>query len=129
MTFAISPYNKQKILIVDDDRYTRLTLEDVLQREGFNTFGLPDGNQVAEIVMNELIDLVLLDLNLPDRDGIEVLREIRYMWSQLPVIMITASRAPDLFHALMELNVFSLLPKPIDIALLRHAVRHALFKL
>ncbi|MDI6783356.1 MAG: response regulator [bacterium] len=127
MTFAISPYTRRKVLIVDDDRYTRLTLEDFLQHEGFYTLGVPDGYQVTEIVLNELIDLVLLDMNLPGRDGIQILREIKYLRAALPVIMITGSRAPDLFYELIELDAFSLLPKPVDISLLRQAVQHALF--
>jgi two-component system response regulator (stage 0 sporulation protein F) len=128
MTFAISPYTKRKVLVVEDDRNSRLTLEDFLQHEGFYTFGVPDGYHVPEIVLNELIDLVLLDINLPGRDGIQILREIRYLRSALPVIMITGAKSPDLFHELIELDAFSLLPKPVDILLLRQVVREALFR-
>ena len=128
MTFAVSPYSKRKVLIVDDDRYTRLALEDFLQQEGFYTFGIPDGFKATEIVLHELIDLVLLDMNLPGRSGVEILREIRYVRSQLPVIMITGTRTPDLLHEISELDAFSLVPKPVNILLLRQIVYNALYR-
>jgi two-component system, OmpR family, response regulator BaeR len=78
-----------KILIVEDEPKLATLLSDYLVASGFETSCLGDGTGVAKWVQEGKPDLVLLDLMLPGRDGVEVCREIR-MFSHVPIIMVTA---------------------------------------
>jgi len=115
------------ILVVDDDEPTRVTLQDLLEHDGYNAMGAPDGFLAARIVRQESIDLVFLDVDMPGRSGIDVLREIRIINELLPVIMLTGTSDTDIFQWALEAGAFSLLPKPVDIGQIRLTVQHALF--
>jgi two-component system phosphate regulon response regulator OmpR len=77
------------VLIVDDDHKLQKLLKEYLENNGFRVLGLPDGSQVLETIRRESPDLVILDIMLPGKDGLEILKEIRRAFD-LPVIMLTA---------------------------------------
>ncbi len=77
-----------KILIIDDDAGYLEQVEKILSRE-FEVLKAVNGSKGLEIVSNERVDLVLLDLYLPDMSGIEVLKKIRSIEPFLPVLIIT----------------------------------------
>ncbi|HUQ38589.1 MAG TPA: response regulator transcription factor [Acidimicrobiales bacterium] len=77
-----------RILIVEDEPEIAAVLEKGFRGEGFTTTTVGDGESVAALVADH--DLVLLDLGLPGRDGLEVLSDIRARDSQIPVIILTA---------------------------------------
>lgn len=78
-----------RILIVEDDREIAQLVRDYLERASFDTSWAGDGEQALEQVRNGSPDLILLDLGLPKRDGLDVIREIRKS-AQTPVVMLTA---------------------------------------
>ena len=78
------------ILVVDDDRRIREVLTDVLHKSGYQTVVAATGSAALETFRRELVDAVLLDMLLPDIDGMEVLREIRRVGPEVPVLMVTA---------------------------------------
>lgn len=79
-----------KILIADDDDLLRELLRDILEREGYEVLEAKDGIQALEYYQNTLdLDLVILDIMMPGRDGMAVLKEIHHH-SDIPVIMLTA---------------------------------------
>ncbi|MCI9889648.1 response regulator transcription factor [Micrococcales bacterium 31B] len=91
---------KGRILVVDDDAPLAEMIEIVLQGEGYETSQCGDGNQALGDFRAEHPDLVLLDLMLPGKDGIEVCRSIRSE-SSVPIIMLTAkSDTIDIVHGL-----------------------------
>ena len=77
------------ILIVEDEAKIAALLRDYLELDGFRTHWLANGSDVQQYVMTERPDLVLLDLMLPGKDGVNVCRELRDA-SQVPIIMLTA---------------------------------------
>ncbi len=81
--------NAPLILIVEDETKLARLLEEYLQQSGFRTDHLERGDQVIPRVRKQPPDLILLDLMLPGRDGMEVCRELR-QFSRVPVIMTTA---------------------------------------
>ncbi len=81
--------NEPLILIVEDETKLARLLEEYLQQSGFRTQCLERGDQVIPRVRKQPPDLILLDLMLPGRDGMEVCRELR-QFSRVPVIMATA---------------------------------------
>ncbi len=80
---------RDRILIVDDDPEIRRLLVDYLTKQGFEAWPARDGRQMREMLDRHAIDLVVLDLNLPDTDGLMLCRDLRAR-SNLPVVMLTA---------------------------------------
>jgi two-component system response regulator QseB len=79
-----------RVLLVEDDRMIAKGLETALRQEGYAVDAMGDGRRPAEALRTSRFDLVLLDLGLPQRDGIEVLRELRTRGDSTPVIIVTA---------------------------------------
>lgn len=77
------------ILIVDDDIEILKLLKKILEPKGWHIFTVPTGASALAIAEKEKIDLILLDIRLPDKSGIEVLKEIKEQSPGIPVVMIT----------------------------------------
>ncbi|OTA14794.1 DNA-binding transcriptional regulator CpxR [Xenorhabdus vietnamensis] len=102
-----------KILLVDDDRELTSLLEELLKMEGFNVVSAHDGEQALQYI-DSSIDLLLLDIMMPRKNGIEMLKELRQSNQQIPVIMLTA-RGSDLDRVLgLELGADDYLSKPFN---------------
>jgi two-component system, OmpR family, catabolic regulation response regulator CreB len=84
--------NKPTILIVDDEPAIRDSIQFVLESEGFSTLQLPTGGEVLSVLSARRVDLVVLDVGLPDVSGFDVLKEIR-RHGATPVILLTARNA------------------------------------
>ena len=80
---------ERKILVVDDEKPIADILQFNLKKEGFEVYCSYDGNDALEKVEEIKPDLILLDIMLPQRDGIEVCREVRKKYD-MPIIMLTA---------------------------------------
>jgi two-component system response regulator ResD len=80
---------KQTVLIVDDELRIRKLVADFLVREGYNILEADNGRSALEILAEDKVDLVILDVMMPEHDGWTVCREIRKT-SNIPVIMLTA---------------------------------------
>jgi two-component system, OmpR family, response regulator BaeR len=77
------------VLIVEDEEDLARLLADYLERSGFETACLADGDDVLPWIRGKIPDLILLGLTLPNRDGFSICREIRY-FSAVPIIMVSA---------------------------------------
>lgn len=87
---AINHHNSPgTILIVEDEPKLAALLSDYLRKEGYQTSVIADGLQVVDAVRANTPDLILLDLMLPGRDGVEICRDLR-SFSQVPIVMVTA---------------------------------------
>lgn len=84
-----------KILIVDDDRTLSDLVAFTLRREGFETLQAKDGEVALQRWREEAPDLIVLDVNLPKRDGFEVCRTIRRQQDDVPIIMLTVRDEED----------------------------------
>lgn len=114
------------LLIVEDDPAIREGLELTLGLEGYQTLAVIDGDQALLRLARERVDLVLLDVMLPGRNGFEVLREIRKSRRDLPVILLTA-RTDEADKVLgLELGADDYVTKPFGLAELRARIRVAL---
>jgi two-component system phosphate regulon response regulator OmpR len=102
-----------RVLIIDDDEKLCRLLGEYLEDHGFRTTCMADGNSVLDALSADEPDLVILDIMLPDKDGLEVLKEIRRD-HRLPVIMLTA-RGDDTDRIVgLELGADDYLPKPFN---------------
>lgn len=80
----------KRILIVEDEASIALALNDDLQREGYATVVVSDGEAAARAALSQTFDLILLDVMLPGKDGFEVCREIRQAGLKMPIVLLTA---------------------------------------
>lgn len=102
-----------KILIVEDEPKLAELMRDYLQQSGFATECLHEGGSVLPRVREEMPDLILLDLMLPGKDGLEICKEIR-SFSSVPVIMVTA-RVEEIDRLLgLELGADDYICKPFS---------------
>jgi len=92
-SIAIQNYPKPHILIVDDDKEIRTLLSDILEKNELIIFQASQGTEMRDILKSKKIDLMILDINLPDEDGISLCKEVRSS-SSLPIIMLTAKTSP-----------------------------------
>lgn len=80
---------KSSILIVEDESYIKKVLETALAAGGYRTISAVTGAQARSAISSHMPDMVLLDLGLPDMDGVKLLKELR-QWSAMPVIVVSA---------------------------------------
>jgi two-component system response regulator PilR (NtrC family) len=100
------------ILIVDDEEVLQDVLTVLLRREGHRTFSAYSGEEGLEVLEREEVDLVLLDLMLPGMHGMEVLREIRRLYPDQVVVVITAFSSIESAIEAMREGAFHYIPKP-----------------
>jgi two-component system, sensor histidine kinase and response regulator len=106
----------KRILIVDDDASNRFLMEQILKRGGFESESLDSGFRAVETAREIHPDLILLDIMMPDRDGLSVLRELKGgpETVQIPVIMVTARDDSELLATALEAGAADYVRKPLD---------------
>lgn len=83
-----------RILVVDDDRNTRLLMQAILESEHYTVALAEDGVQAMALLEKEHVDLVVLDVMMPRMNGYEFTRELRAAHSELPILMVSARQMP-----------------------------------
>lgn len=108
---------RRTVLIVDDDPPIREMLTDFLKEEGYETLVATDGAGALDALRqsSERIDLALLDMRLPDVQGLEILRAVAEKGMELPVIVMTAHGTSSTAIHSMQLGAYDYLTKPIDL--------------
>src|SRR6266567_2377588 len=124
-----APLMTQTILIVDDDPVQRRLLESCISRSGQQTLTAPGGGPALELLLSpkgEQISLVLLDLMMPDVDGIQVLAKLRPSNPDLPVIVLTAKGGIDSAVEAMRAGANDFLVKPASPERIAISIRNQL---
>jgi DNA-binding response OmpR family regulator len=103
-----------KILIADDDAHIRELIALFLRNEGFEILEARDGEEAQTIWENNQIDMVILDIMMPQVDGWELCREIRRIDSNIPILMVTAKGEPRQKVKGFQLGTDDYLTKPFD---------------
>jgi two-component system phosphate regulon response regulator OmpR len=102
------------LLLVDDDLRLRALLETYLKREGFQVALAGNSRQMERVLSESPVDLMVLDLMLPDRSGLEICRDLRAAGNTLPIVMLTA-KGDDVDRILgLEIGADDYLPKPCN---------------
>lgn len=104
----------RKILVVDDTRNVQLLISDFLISQDFEVLLASDGEEALEIIRNSAVDLILLDIMMPNMDGYQFISHLRKE-SSLPVIMITAKQQEaDIIHG-FDLGADDYITKPFKL--------------
>lgn len=115
----------QTLLFIEDDRDIRAALRLALEDEGYKVLESPDGQSGLKSFASETVDLVLLDLRLPDMSGFDVCRELRSK-SLVPIIMVTAQTDTHDLVAGLEAGADDYVTKPVVAKELAARIRAAL---
>ena len=114
------------IAVVDDEVKIRDMVKTYLQSEGFETLEAEDGTAAVQLVENHEVDLMLLDVMMPQKDGFQTLRDIRLKQKKLPVIMLTA-KSEEIDKLLgLEMGADDYITKPFSIRELAARIRAVL---
>ncbi|HUU96102.1 MAG TPA: response regulator [Phycisphaerae bacterium] len=116
------------ILVVDDEENILTLFEDELNDAGYRVTTAGTGEQALQAIKDEVPDLVILDIRMPDMHGLEVLSHIREDHKDLPVIMCTAVHGLKDDYTVWDARVAGYLTKPIDLDDLVYKVQEVLEK-
>ena len=111
-----------KILVVDDDPEVRMATRDFLASKGHDVTLAEDGVQALKLLASVKPDVVLLDVAMPEMDGMEALRRIVASYPNLPVIMVTANADIEITSKVLQLGAADYVPKPFDLDYLDQAI-------
>ena len=111
-----------RVLVVDDDTEVRLILREFLTGRGYEVTVAEGGAEAIAALEKERPDVVLLDVAMPEMDGVETLKRIVALRPTLPVIMVTANADIVVTAKLLALGAADYIPKPFDLEYLDQAV-------
>ncbi len=112
-----------RILVIEDDETLGHALREFLSQQGYAVDWLQEGSRVVDTVVGQHYDLLLLDLNLPDKSGLDVLRELRAASETLPVLILTARDGVEDRVAGLDGGADDYVTKPFELAELAARVR------
>jgi len=124
---ADSGQNKHyRVLVADDHKSTRIVLNHFLKKMGYLPIEAVDGNECVSILEKERIDILLLDINMPNKDGTDVMHYLQKKGITIPVIMITALDDIPNTVKFIKMGAYEYLTKPLDFDRLQIVMRNAI---
>ena len=112
-----------KILVVDDDPEVRMATRDFLSSKGYEVAVAEGGREALRLLAASPVDVVLLDVAMPDMDGLETLKRIVSAHPNVPVIMVTGNADIEITSKVLQLGAADYVPKPFDLDYLNQAIR------
>ncbi len=103
-----------RILVVDDDKNTRILLRAVLEGDNYTVLTASNGEEALTVLDNNHIDLVILDIMMPKMDGYEFTKTLRQSNNNLPILMVSAKQLPADKHKGFLVGTDDYMTKPID---------------
>ena len=118
--------NEAKVLVVEDESRLRDLLTRALTGWGFQTSVARSGEEASRLAESQPVDIAILDLNLPGKDGLETLRKLRERMPHLQAIVLTGFASIDSAKQAVHLDVVEFLTKPCHLGELEQALDRAL---
>ena len=117
---------QKRILIVDDEKLVRWALTKKCAEFGYQTLEVENGEEAIRALQSESVDLVLLDVHLPDQSGIQILEKLKQAGETRGIIMMTADPQLDDVKAALRLGAYDFVSKPINFEELKVTLQNAL---
>jgi two-component system, response regulator PdtaR len=114
------------VLVTDDDKGSRDAIASVLINRGFVAQTAESGEDAIDIVRMNTIDLLVFDQNMPRMTGIEAIQQVRAFNAIVPALLVTSDASQDVLRLASLVQVYSVLPKPVNANILLHMLRRAL---
>jgi DNA-binding NtrC family response regulator len=118
----------ETILIVDDDIDVQRKLSLTLRKQGYIPKSVSAGPLAIKIIELELIDMVILDINMPGLVGIDILKEMHIIKPNLPIIATSAFPTEEIMIESLEEGAYSFMRKPINTNYLKELIEEVLVK-
>jgi len=115
-----------KILVVDDDAIVIKSCKRILEAEGFEVSSVPGADNALEVMKTSDFDLLLIDVKMPKRDGMYLMREIKKNWPEIPTIVMSGYPTPETIAEVLKLGATLFIPKPFKPDELVKSIRQAL---
>ncbi len=117
--------NKKRVLVVDDEQLILKIISDILTKEGYEVVIANNCEKAAEYLRTSRIDVVLSDIKMPVKSGIDLLEEIKNKDPNIPVILMTGFASLETAVEAVQNGAFDYLIKPLDYGKLRSVIEHA----
>ena len=115
-----------KILVIDDDRGIRHLLDTLLRHKGYSVLLAENGQRGLELFREERPDVIVLDLKMPEMDGLTVLRHVRSLNLTQPVIMYSGAWTPKTEQQIRALGITEIVKKDFPVRYLEEALKRVL---
>ena len=118
------------ILVVDDDEIMRSAIKRILEQEGYKVILAEDGLELSKVLESTRLDLILLDVNLPWVDGLELCRLVKgnATLAETPLILVSARKTKEDIDAGFDAGANDYVTKPFDIDYMTNAINKMLLK-
>ena len=103
-----------KILNIDDSTINNMLMENILAAQGYETLSVINGNDVEEHIEEYQPDVIILDLMIPDKSGLEILKDLKAKNINIPVIVITAMESKEIRKKVENMGITAYHTKPIQ---------------
>ena len=120
--------NKSKVFLLDDEELIVTVLSKALRREGYEIFAETDTNGIIDKIKSCNPDLLLMDIRMPGRDGIDILKELKEDGLTTPVVMLTADDTAETAVRAMKLGAADYLTKPFNTDEVKIVIRNIIEK-
>src|SRR5207344_2569920 len=114
------------VLVVEDDDALRELLAEVLQGWGYQAVVVPSGGRAVELLETQLFEVAVVDIHLPEMDGVELLRHLKRHDPSIEVLMMTGDPTVATAVETLKLGAYDYLTKPLVLEELRHLLDHIL---
>ena len=115
-----------KILVVDDDTIVIKSCRRILEAEGFEVTTVSSADSALEAIKKSDFDILLIDVKMPKRDGMYLMREIKTNWPEIPTIVMSGYPTPETIAEVLNLGATLFIPKPFRPDELIKSVRQVL---
>ena len=112
----------KRILIVDDNRINQIVTKKILQKLEVSCSIANDGQEAIDSARNNEFDLILMDINMPVKDGLEATKEIRLFDEKIPIIALTAVEVKEMRFKIYDAGLTDIIVKPYDITLFKRTI-------
>ncbi|MEW6501669.1 MAG: sigma-54-dependent transcriptional regulator [Thermodesulfobacteriota bacterium] len=117
------PETSRRILVVDDEQNMRVALFEALNRNGHEVQVAESGRMALDMMKKATPDLVISDIKMPGMDGIELLRQIKAEWPELPVVIVTGYATVETALEAMKRGAFDYILKPFPVEVIEETVK------